>query len=264
MTSPPDILPNQQTVLVFSHCRQANRNMVEKMSKETVLITGGNKGIGLATAKKFQRAGYLVKVVARDFSSFALNDCDNVESITYDLRDVDGIPQLIAGIGPVDILINNAGIMHALPYDNYPRQKMDEIIRINIESPVALVREASKAMIAKGRGRIVNNASIAGEIGHPDVWYGITKAGVINMTKSFARILGPKGIVINAVAAGPVETDMLAVIPEQRKKDIKNAVYTGRFAFPAEVADAMYWLATDCPAYINGTCIDINNGAFPR
>lgn len=234
------------------------------MNRQTVLITGGNKGIGLALSEKFQRAGFQVKVLARDFSSFALQDCDNVEAITYDLRDVEGIPQLMADIGDVDILINNAGIMHALPFDSYPWQKMDEIIRINIQSPVALIREASRAMIAKGFGRIVNNASIAGEIGHPDVWYGITKAGVINMTKSFAKILGPKGIVINAVAAGPVETDMLAVIPEQRKKEIKNAVYTGRFAFPTEVADAMYWLATDCPEYINGTCIDINNGAFPR
>ncbi|MDP3695357.1 MAG: SDR family oxidoreductase, partial [Desulfocapsaceae bacterium] len=128
----------------------------------------------------------------------------------------------------------------------------------------ALIREVSKAMIAKGGGRIVNNASIAGEIGHPDIWYGITKAGMINMTKSFAKILGPGGIVINAVAAGPVETEMLDVIPEQRKKDIKSAVYTGRFAYPEEVADAIYWLATECPEYINGTCIDINNGAFPR
>ena len=228
------------------------------------MITGGNKGIGLALSEKFQRAGFQVKVLARDFRSFALRDCANVEAITYDLRDVEGIPQLMAGIGDVDILINNAGIMHALPFDNYPWQKMDEIIRINIQSPVALIREAARAMIVKGRGRIVNNASIAGEIGHPDVWYGITKAGVINMTKSFAKILGPRGIVINAVAAGPVETDMLAVIPEQRKKEIKNAVYTGRFALPTEVADAMYWLATDCPEYINGTCIDINNGVFPR
>ncbi|RJX29412.1 MAG: SDR family oxidoreductase [Desulfurivibrio sp.] len=234
------------------------------MHNETVLITGGNKGIGLALAEKFQRAGYPVKVVARDFRNFSLRDCDNVQAIPYDLRDVEGIPQLMAEIGPVDILINNAGIMHALPFDNYPWQKMDEILRINIQSPVALIREASAAMIARGGGRIVNNASIAGEIGHPDVWYGITKAGLINMTKSFAKILGPKGIVINAVAAGPVETDMLAVIPEQRKKDIRKAVYTGRFALATEVADAMYWLATDCPEYINGTCLDINNGAFPR
>ena len=89
-------------------------------------------------------------------------------------------------------------------------------------------------------------------------------AGLINMTKSFAKLLGPQGIVVNAVAAGPVATDMLAIIPEPRKKAIKEAVYTGRFAEPEEVAETMFWLATDCPEYINGTCVDINNGAFPR
>jgi len=119
-------------------------------------------------------------------------------------------------------------------------------------------------MISKGWGRIVNNASIAGHIGHPDIWYGATKAGLINMTKSFAKILGGDGIVVNAVAAGPVETDMLHVIPIERRTAIKNTVYTGRFAQPQEVSDTMFWLATDCPEYINGTCIDINNGAFPR
>jgi 3-oxoacyl-[acyl-carrier protein] reductase len=180
------------------------------------------------------------------------------------LNNVAGIPDLIAQLSSIDILINNAGIMHALPYDNYPQEKVNEIIRINIEAPVALIKEVSKSMVSKGCGRIVNNASIAGEIGHPDIWYGITKAGVINMTKSFAKILGSSGIVINAVAAGPVETEMLAVIPEQRKKDTKKAVYTGRFAYPDEVANTIYWLATECPEYINGTCIDINNGAFPR
>ncbi len=231
---------------------------------KTVLITGGNKGIGLATAEKFQQNGFLVKVVARDFSKFTLDKHDNVEAIPYDLEDLDGIPKLVSDIGTVDILINNAGIMHALPYDSYPPEKVEQILRINILSPVALIRETSRFMIKNGGGRIVNNASIAGEIGHPDIWYGITKAGLINMTKSFAKLLGPKGVVVNAVAAGPVETDMLAVIPEQRKKDIKNTVYTGRFAYAIEVAEAMYWLATGCPEYINGICIDINNGAFPR
>lgn len=90
------------------------------------------------------------------------------------------------------------------------------------------------------------------------------KSLIINATKSFAKLLGPKGIVINAVAPGPVETDMMAVIPEQRKKSIKNSVFIDRFAKAEEVAKAIYWLATDCPEYINGTCIDINNGAFPR
>jgi 3-oxoacyl-[acyl-carrier protein] reductase len=234
------------------------------IKNKTVLITGGNKGIGLSATEKFLNVGNTVIVVARDFNDFKFKSHPGVETIEFDLSNVAGIPDLVARLSSIDILINNAGIMHALPYDNYPQEKVNEIIKINIEAPVVLIKEVSKSMISKGFGRIVNNASIAGEIGHPDIWYGITKAGMINMTKSFAKILGPSGIVVNAVAAGPVETEMLNIIPEQRKKDIRKAVYTGRFAYPDEVADAIYWLATECPEYINGTCIDINNGAFPR
>jgi len=213
--------------------------------KKTVLITGGNKGIGLDTSKLFVEAGYAVVVLARDFKNFPLQGNPAVQSVEYDLADIEGIPQLMTSLPPIDVLVNNAGIMY-------------------MKAPVALITEVSKNMVAKGAGRIVNNASIAGEIGHPDIWYGITKAGMINITKSFAKILGPQGVVVNAVAPGPAETEMLATIPEPRKKAIKSAVYTGRFAYPQEVARAMFWLATDCPEYINGTCIDINNGAFPR
>ncbi|MDH5525581.1 MAG: SDR family oxidoreductase [Desulfobulbaceae bacterium] len=233
------------------------------MHAKTVLITGGNKGIGLSATEKFINAGFDVIVVARDFDNFNLSS-HKVHTVKFDLADVTKIPDLIASLPPVDILINNAGVMYALPYDNYPQENIDKIMKINIESPVALIREVSRNMVANRFGRIVNNASIAGEIGHPDVWYGITKAGMINMTKSFAKILGPSGVVVNAVAAGPVETEMLNVIPEQRKNDIKKTVYTGRFAMPGEVANTIYWLATDCPEYINGTTVDINNGAFPR
>ncbi|WP_028579222.1 SDR family NAD(P)-dependent oxidoreductase [Desulfogranum japonicum] len=233
-------------------------------TEKSVLITGGNKGIGLDTTKLFVEAGYTVFVVARDFENFPLQDHAKVETVKYDLSDVEGIPQLVSQLPGIDILINNAGVMFSLPYTEYPAEKIRQILQVNLESPVALITEISKNMLSNGYGRIVNNASIAGEIGHPDVWYGITKAGIINMTKSFAKILGPDGVVVNAVAPGPVETDMLHIIPEPRKKAIKSAVYTGRFAYPEEVAKAMFWLATDCPEYINGTCIDINNGAFPR
>lgn len=231
---------------------------------KTVLITGGNKGIGLETTRLFQKLDYKVFVVARDFSDGLLQSADTIIKKCFDLTDIERIPRLVSELGHIDVLINNAGVMHSIPYDNYPQEKIDQMIKLNIEAPVALMREVSKSMIINGNGRIVNNASIAGEIGHPDVWYGITKAGLINATKSFAKILGPKGIVINAVAPGPVETDMLHVIPEDRKKAILNAVYTGRFARPEEVAKAIVWLATESPEYINGTCLDINNGAFPR
>ncbi len=231
---------------------------------KTVLVTGGNKGIGLETTKLFQQLGYKVIIVARDCDVEALQDVNNIIMKQFDLTDIERIPQLISELGHIDILINNAGVMHSLPYNSYPQEKVDNILKLNIEAPVSLIREVSKSMVIKGSGRIVNNASIAGQIGHPDVWYGITKAGLINATKSFAKILGPKGVVINSVAAGPVETDMLKVIPEDRKTAIKNMVYLNRFAKPEEIAKAIVWLATECPEYINGTCLDINNGAFPR
>lgn len=230
---------------------------------KNVLITGGNKGIGLLTSELFVEAGYSVYVLARDFKDFSLKQ-ESVHCIEYDLSDITGIPALIASLPSFDTLINNAGIMHAAAYDDYPTDKIEQILDVNIKAPVTLITEVSKAMTANKSGRIVNNASIAGEIGHPDVWYGVTKAGMINITKSFAKLLGPKGIVINAVAAGPAETDMLETIPEPRKVALKAATHLGRFAYAEEVAKAMFWLATDCPEYINGTCIDLNNGAYPR
>ena len=231
---------------------------------KTALITGGNKGIGLEVTRMLIESGHDVFVIARDFSTFELSGHPQVTAIPYDLTDVPGIGALVETMGSVDILINNAGVMYSLPYDAYPDEKTESILNLNIKTPVALIGEVSKSMIANGSGRIVNNASIAAHIGHPDVWYGITKAGLLNATKSFAKLLGPKGIVINAVAPGPVETDMLAVIPDDRKKTILETVISGRFATTSDVAKAIFWLATECPAYINGTCIDVNNGAFLR
>jgi len=233
------------------------------MSKVAV-VTGGNKGIGLAVTGALVALGYHVVVIARTYGDDALLQSSQVTQKAFDLTQIELIPQLVSEIGHIDVLVNNAGLMYAIPFDDYPQDKLDKIIKLNIEAPVALIREVSKSMVKKGEGRIVNNASIAGQIGHPDVWYGITKAGLINATKSFAKLLGGDGIVINAVAPGPVETEMLETIPEARKTAIKGQVYSGRFATAEEVAKAIVWLATDCPDYINGTCIDVNNGAFPR
>lgn len=231
---------------------------------KTAVVTGGNKGIGLEVTRMLLERGHAVCVVARDFSGFPLASEKRVRTLAFDVSEVEKIPALVADIGDIDILINNAGVMYSLPYDAYPREKSDRMLKINLEAPVALIREASASMVRNGSGRIVNNASVAGQIGHPDVWYGITKAGLINATKSFAKILGGKGVVVNAVAPGPVETDMLHVIPQARRQAILQAVHTGRFARADEIAKAIVWLATESPEYINGTCLDINNGAFPR
>ena len=155
-----------------------------------VLITGGNKGIGLEVTKLFLENNYEVIIIARDYNDFELNDNKNVKKIQYDLTDISGIEKLVHEIGSVDILINNAGLMNSLPYDNYPKEKFDDIMDLNLYAPIELINHVSKYMIKNNGGRIVNTASIAGQIGHPDIWYGITKAGIINATKSFAKILG--------------------------------------------------------------------------
>lgn len=232
--------------------------------EKVALITGGNKGIGLGVTRYFLERDYKTVVIARDFDNFEFSKNQNVKCIKYDLSNVSGIPSLVTEIGKIDVLINNAGTMLSIPYNDYPQEKVEHILKLNIEAPVALIREVSKIMLEHNGGRIVNNASIAGQIGHPDIWYGITKSGLINATKSFSKIFGAKGIIINAVAASPVETDMLNVIPEERKEAFKKSLITGRFATPQEVAETIGWLGTISPEYINGTCIDINNGSFPR
>lgn len=232
--------------------------------QKTALITGGNKGIGLETTRYFLARDYRVIVLARDFSTFELAGEKNVSECVFDLTEVAQIPELIASFDPIDVVVNNAGVMYSLPYDNYPQDKMETLLRLNLEAPVALMREAGKMMAANGGGRIVNNASVAGQVGHPDIWYGISKAGLLNATKSFARILGPEDVLVNAVAPSPVETEMLEVIPQHRRDAFKESVINKRFATAAEVAEAIGWLGTTSPAYINGICIDINNGAFPR
>jgi 3-oxoacyl-[acyl-carrier protein] reductase len=133
------------------------------------------------------------------------------------------------------------------------------MLKLNLEAPIKLIEECVKA----GATRVVNNASVAGYTGHPDIWYGMTKAGLINVTKSFAKLYQGK-VILNAVAPSPVDTDMQKVNTEERKEAFRKTVITGRFATAEEVAETMFWLATTSPEYINGTTVDINNGSFPR
>ena len=234
------------------------------MSKK-VLITGGNKGIGLAVSRAMLEFGYEIIIVARDYDTCPLVGVANVTCIEYDLSNIDGLATLAKEVGDIDILINNAGYMQPkYTYYNYPKEARDHIMNVDLYTPIELMNLFSVGMKKKGYGRIVNTASIAGQIGHPDVWYGIAKAGLINATKIYGKMLGSHGITVNCVAPSPTETDMQKDNSEERKNEFKKTVTTGRFASAEEVAKAIVWLATDCHEYINGTCIDINNCSYPR
>lgn len=233
-----------------------------------VIITGGNKGIGLALTQKFVEAGDKVQIIARDFSNQEDFDYQKHPLVTcteFDLTDLENLPGLVDSIEQANVLINNAGLLQPLTYNNYPDDCRDYSLALNIMSPVKLTELLTEKLLTPSdfTPRVVNNASIAGQIGHPDIWYGICKAGLINATKSFSKAFAGK-IIVNAVAPSPVETEMLNSIPEQRQQAFLKNTIANRFATAQEVADTLYWLATDSPEYINGSCIDINNGSNAR
>jgi len=227
---------------------------------KTALVTGAGRGIGRAAAEALVKSGMKVFGLDKDFSE----PPQGIEPVRFDLTDLTAIPKLISGLGRLDVLVNNAGIQAALPIDRYTDEARGRMLRINLEAPVELIRAASKGMAERGSGRIVNVASVAAYMAHTDLWYGVTKAGVVSFTRSFASYLGPQGIQVNAVAPGPIDTDLLKNAQPERIAQLMRAVYTKRVGRPEEVAEAIRWLALDAPAILNGAVIDVTDGCFLR
>ena len=186
------------------------------------------------------------------------------ERLDFDLRQIDDIPELVAKLGPIDTLVNNAAVLYCDPFGSIPEDHRREVLTVNLEAPAALIEALAPQLRARKAGRIVNVASVSAFTGHPDLWYGITKAGLLNLTKSWARELGPYGVTVNAVAPGPTLTKMYDQLPQSRKDGVMRSVNSGRPCRPEEVAEAVLWLGTIAPLYINGSTLDVNDGSYPR
>jgi 3-oxoacyl-[acyl-carrier protein] reductase len=219
---------------------------------KTALVTGAARGIGRAAADALQNAG--LKVLRLDLQG----------EIAFDLTNLSEIVPLVESLGDIHVLVNNAGVQTAVSVDKYTDEQRARILRVNLEAPVELIRAVSKQMIARKSGRIVNLASVAAYTAHTDLWYGVTKAGVVSFTRSFASYLGPHGIQVNAVAPGPIDTPLLDKAQLERVEELMKRVYTRRKGRPEEVAEAIRWLALDAPEIINGAVIDVTDGCFLR
>jgi 3-oxoacyl-[acyl-carrier protein] reductase len=219
---------------------------------KTALVTGAAGGIGRATADALQKAG--LKVHRLDLKG----------EVAYDLTNLAGIPKLIDSLGEIDILVNNAGMQNAVSIDRYTNEQRERILKVNLEAPVELIRAVSKQMVARRSGRVVSLASVAAYTPHTDLWYGVTKAGVVSFTRSFATYLGPHGIQVNAVAPGPIDTPLLDRAQPERVDALMKVVFTRRKGRPEEVAEAIRWLALEAPPIINGAVLDITDGCVLR
>jgi 3-oxoacyl-[acyl-carrier protein] reductase len=184
--------------------------------------------------------------------------------VDFDLRNSGAIASLIEDLGEIHTLVNNAAVLYCDPFEAIPEEHRREILTVNLEAPAALIAALAPQMRQRRSGRIVNVSSVSAFTGHPDLWYGLTKAAILNLTKSWAKSLGPHGVLINAVAPGPTRTLMYEQLPETRKNDVMRAVYSGRVCEPEEVAASILWLGSESPEYINGVTLDVNNGSYPR
>ncbi|HEX9434979.1 MAG TPA: SDR family oxidoreductase, partial [Burkholderiales bacterium] len=219
----------------------------------TALVTGAARGIGRASADALRMAG--CKVIGLD-----REQCD----VVYDLTNVAGIASMVEKLGEIDILVNNAGVQTAVSIDRYSEEARRRILAVNLEAPVELIRVISIGMVKRKHGRIISLASVGAYTAHTDLWYGVTKAGVVSFTRSFASYLGPHGIQVNAVAPGPIDTALLDNAQPERIAELMKKVYTGRKGTPAEVAETIRWLALEAPEIINGAVIDITDGCLLR
>jgi 3-oxoacyl-[acyl-carrier protein] reductase len=226
-----------------------------------VLVTGGNRGIGLAIARAFAEAGDHVVITHRSGQppeGLQGVRCEVTDSASVDAAFTEAEEKLG---GPVEVLVANAGITRDTLLMRMTDEEFDTVIDTNLAGAFRCARRASKGMIRLRKGRIVFISSVVGLYGGPGQSnYSASKAGLVGLARSISRELGGRGITANVIAPGFIETEMTAELPEDRKKTYLSAVPAGRFASPEEVAAAVRFIASPEASYITGAVIPVDGG----
>jgi len=226
----------------------------------TVLVTGGNRGIGFAIAEEFVAQGHRVAVTARSGQG-----PEGALTVVADVTDADSIDAAFttveAELGPVEVVVANAGITKDGLLMRMTEDDFTSVVDTNLGGAFRVVKRASKGMLKARFGRIVLVSSVVGLYGGPgQANYAASKAGLVGFARSLTRELGARGITANVVAPGFVETDMTAVLPEAQQAEYKKSIPAGRYGTTAEVAKTITWLAGDEAAYISGAVIPVDGG----
>lgn len=242
-------------------------------------MTGSSRGIGKAIALALAREGADIGInYVADPSGTNLAQAGEAKELIErlgrkavvlqaDVANQDGVRRMVAdflaAFGKMDILINNAGIVRDMTLKNMPKEAWDAVIAVNLTGVFNCTSAVVNHMRERGTGRIISIASIIGQTGNiGQSNYSASKAGVIGFTKSVAREVARKGITVNAIAPGFIETDMLKGVPEEIRKRVLQEIPLARFGAPEDVAGAAVFLASDSASYITGQVLNVNGGLF--
>ena len=226
----------------------------------SVLVTGGNRGIGRAIAEAFRDAGDDVAVTYRSGEP-----PEGFLAVRCDITDPEAVEAAFTEIeqkqGPVEVLVANAGITRDTLLLRMSDEDWSDVLDTNLTGTFRVTKRAAKGMLRLRRGRIILISSVVGMLGSAgQVNYAASKAGLVGLARSLARELGSRSITTNVVAPGFVETDMTESLPEEKKAEYKAQIPLQRYATPAEVASTVQWLASDGAAYVTGAVIPVDGG----
>ncbi len=239
--------------------------------QKTAIVTGGASGLGFAIAEKFVQNNIRTIIIGRNqdkLESARKKLGDLCVPVSFDLTCLSAIPEMIEKIGKewgkIDILVNNAGINMKKEFTEVTDEDFQKIILTNMTAVFSISREVSKLMLQKKNGSIVNISSMAAQYGIPKVIaYTAAKTGIEGMTKAMAVELSPEGIRVNCVAPGFIATDMSAKALDndpERKNKVLSRTPMGKLGAPSDVAEAVYYFASDAAKYVTGTILPVDGG----